>query len=150
MSNTFTSMFCHCVWSTKNRYKFLESPYDKMVYRFITGIAQNEGSDIISIGGMPDHVHLLILMKPTESIARLVKCMKSGSTKMIRQTSPDLRDFAWQRGYGAFSVSLSQSDVVQKYIQNQKKHHEKRSFEEEFLGLLKRHDVSYDERYLYG
>lgn len=142
-------MFFHLVWSTKNRIPYLEDARDETINSYISGIAKKEGAEILSIGGMPDHRHLLISMKPTETLARLVKCMKSISTKMIRKRDPEVSCFAWQPGYSVFTVSSSKIDVVKRYIQNQKEHHVDRNFEEECIRLLQKHNIEYDERNLF-
>ncbi|MFH1832309.1 MAG: IS200/IS605 family transposase [bacterium] len=91
-------------------------------------IIHSEGGLLVSIGGMPDHIHLLVETKPTESISRLIRCIKSESSKLIRQSHPNLENFSWQRSYGSFSVSYSISGAVTKYIQNQATHHKNKSF----------------------
>ena len=150
MSNTFSSIFFHCVWSTKNRNPILVKPHDKLAYRLITNVVHNEGGNVIAIGGIADHVHLFIAVKPSESIARLVRNVKSISSKTLCKSDPELQNFAWQRGYSVFSVSSSRCQDVKKYIENQREHHKERSFEYELRALLKRHNVEYDERYLFG
>ena len=142
MSDTFSSIYFHYIWGTKNRHPFLRTPLDSRAYAMIRKIAYYEKANVIAIGGAPDHVHILVATKPSENISRLVRCLKSGSSKMIRKKN-DM--FAWQCGYGVFSVSLSRVDDVKRYIKNQKKHHDVRSFNNEFQELLRRHKVTFDD-----
>ena len=103
----------------------------------------------LSIGGVEDHVHLLLSLPATMSIAKAMQLIKGGSSKWVHDSFPDQRLFAWQTKYGAFSVSVSQLDRIIKYIENQQRHHRRMSFQEEFIALLKRHKIEYDERYLW-
>ena len=103
----------------------------------------------LAIGGVEDHVHLLLSLPATMPIAKAVQLIKGGSSKWVHDTFPDQRLFAWQTKYGAFSVSVSQVDKIVAYIENQEKHHRKMTFQEEFIALLKKHRITYDERYLW-
>jgi REP element-mobilizing transposase RayT len=103
----------------------------------------------LSIGGVEDHVHLLLSLPATMPMAKAMQLIKGGSSKWVHEMFPDQRLFAWQTKYGAFSVSASQSDKIIKYIENQPEHHRKMSFQEEFVALLKKHNIEYDERYLW-
>ena len=103
----------------------------------------------IEIGGMPDHVHVLLSLPSTLSIAKALQLIKGGSSKWVHDTFPEHRLFGWQVKYGAFSVSVSQLDKIIEYIRNQEAHHQKMTFQDEFLALLKKHQVAYDERYLW-
>ena len=104
----------------------------------------------LSIGGTADHVHILLAIPSTLSIAKAIQLVKGGSSKWISDTFPKLREFAWQKGYGAFSVSISGIDETVAYIQAQEEHHRNRTFQEEFLAFLKKHGIAYDERYIWG
>ena len=103
----------------------------------------------IEIGGMEDHVHILLSLPSTLSIAKALQLIKGGSSKWVHETFPDHRMFGWQVKYGAFSVSVSQLDTIIQYIKDQKEHHRQMTFQEEFIALLKKHRVEYDERYLW-
>jgi len=103
----------------------------------------------LSIGGVEDHVHILLSLPATMPVAKAMQLIKGGSSKWVHETFPDQRLFAWQTKYGAFSVSVSQVDKLIKYIENQEPHHQKLSFQEEFVALLKKHNIEYDERYLW-
>ena len=144
MNNVYSSDFIHLVWSTKNRIHFIESSYKDRLYSYITGIAQKRGDTIIAIGGMQDHIHILVSLKPTASVAQFVCAIKSSSSKFMRQFDIETSTFSWQTGYGRFSVSASMLNAVKIYIQDQEKNHVRRSFEEEFFGLLEKHNISYD------
>ena len=113
------------------------------------GIAKENGMTPVIINGMEDHVHLLLSLPPNMAIAKAMQLIKGGSSKWIHETFSDQRLFAWQEKYGAFSVSVSQLEPTTRYIKNQKTHHRTRSFQEEFLMLLKKHRIEFDERYLW-
>ena len=113
----------------------------------MTGIARRMKIDMISIGGMEDHAHMLVTLPADLDLAKAINTIKVNSSRWMKGTVPS---FAWQRGYGAFSVSASNIDEVKRYIENQEQHHAKRSFEEEFTTLLKRHRVEYDPKYVFG
>lgn len=115
----------------------------------MAGIVKNIGGKALLINGMPDHVHLLVSLPATLSITDAVRLIKTNSSRWVHQTWQTRRSFAWQTGYGAFSVSLSNKDAVYKYIAKQEWHHRKKSFQEEFLDFLKKHGIEYDERYVW-
>ena len=112
------------------------------------GIVRDENGTLYKIGGMPDHVHLLIQWRTGESAATLMRNVKSRSSQWVHQTFPTMSAFAWQEGYGVFSVSESRIDSVRVYIRNQEQHHHTTTFEEEYLAFLNAHRVEYDERYV--
>ncbi|MFH1831203.1 MAG: IS200/IS605 family transposase [bacterium] len=141
MSDTYSSLYFHCVWSTQNRFPSLTSPFDVKAYGFIGSMVNREGGKILAIGGMPDHVHLLFSIKPSDSVARMMRYVKGGSSKLLKDSHINMKYFAWQKGYGVFSVSRSNIDVVARYIKNQEIHHKERSSESEFAMLLKLHDI---------
>jgi REP element-mobilizing transposase RayT len=119
------------------------------LWPFLGGIARQNQMKAIEIGGMPDHVHILVSLPSTLSIAKALQLLKGGSSKWVHATFPEHRLFGWQTKYGAFSVSVAQMDKTIHYIQHQEEHHRKMSFQEEFLALLKKHRLTYDERYLW-
>ena len=119
------------------------------MYKYITGIIQNKGHKIIAINGMLDHIHIFIGMKPKEAISDLVRDVKKDSSKLINTKNWIRGQFNWQEGFGGFSYGHSQISDVAVYIENQKKHHKKRTFKEEYLELLKNFQIEYDERYLF-
>lgn len=119
------------------------------MYRYMTGIVQNQGHKLLAINGMPDHVHVFIGMNPKQSISDMMQNLKGDSSKWINEKKVVRGHFEWQSGYGAFSYSHSQIDAVVQYIINQEEHHRKRTFTEEYLALLQKFDVAYDNRYLF-
>ncbi len=150
VSHSYSNLLCHCVWSTKDRQKFLSSPiFNNRIYKYIGGIIKNENGSLIEIGGMSDHIHLFFLIKPNVALASLMRVVKSKSSKFIRENQLACQTFAWQPGYGAFSVSVSQFDTVVRYIKNQKEHHKVCSFEEEYLKLLDKHGIVYAKQYVF-
>jgi REP element-mobilizing transposase RayT len=113
------------------------------------GIARENGMKAMGIGGMEDHVHLLLSLPSTVAIAKAIQLIKGGSSKWVHETFPKHQDFGWQEGYGAFSLGISQVDRTRNYIESQAAHHRKQTFQEEFLAFLKKHQMEYDERYLW-
>ncbi|MCK4658042.1 MAG: IS200/IS605 family transposase [Phycisphaerae bacterium] len=150
MGHSYTALYYHIVFSTKNRTPQITSEFHTRLYDYIGGIVKGENGTLLAAGGMPDHVHLLVAFHATECVADMLRRIKTNSSKWIHETRPDKRHFAWQPGYGAFTVSRSNLDQVQAYIENQKTHHAHLSFEEEFISFLKRHGVPYDEKYIWG
>jgi REP element-mobilizing transposase RayT len=137
------------IFSTKNREPLIESALAPRLREYIAGICRGKGNVLVAAGGMPDHVHLLVSLGKQSSVADVVRDIKSNSSAWIHQTCPNLRAFAWQTGYGAFSVSQSNLDQVKAYITGQHEHHRVRSFQEEFLAFLERHHIEHDERYIW-
>ena len=147
---TYSSLFFHLIWSTKERVPLISDLIENKLHAYMVGTVQGKGGNVIQIGGMPDHVHLLVRLKPDQSLPELVKVIKYSSGKWMRDVAPAFSKFSWQTGYGTFSVSRSQTDVVQQYIKNQKEHHKVRGFAEEFEVILKNHNVEYKNEYLLG
>ena len=119
------------------------------LYEYLGGILRGEGGCLVAAGGTADHVHLLCRLDKQTSVAGAVRTIKANSSRWIHQTFPLLRRFAWQVGYGAFAVSYSQLDSVKRYIDGQAEHHRTISFQDEFIAFLRRHDIAFDERYLW-
>ena len=148
MGDTFTKLIYHLVFSTKGRVPSITVQIRERLYEYIGGIIRAEGGSLIQIGGMPDHVHLLARLKADVSVAEIVRVVKSNSSRWMHEM-PDLdRGFGWQTGYGAFTVSSSQIASVQRYIRTQEKHHARRSFKDELIELLQKHEIEFDERYI--
>ena len=139
----------HCIFSTKERRPFITPPLRECLWPFLGGIARQNKMKAIKIGGVEDHVHILLSLPSTINIAKAMQLLKGGSSRWIPETFPEHRLFVWQEEYGAFSVSLSQLDKTIQYIQNQATHHRKMTFQEEFLALLKKHRIEYDTRHLW-
>jgi putative transposase len=150
MPHTFINCYIHYVFSTKNRQPLLSPALRERLYPYFGGIASQNNLQIIISGGTENHVHILALLSATLTISKAIQLLKGGSSKWLHDTFPDQHQFAWQEGYGAFSVSQSQTPTVVEYIRNQAEHHKKLSFEEEFLALLKKHRLEYDVRYVWG
>ncbi len=150
MPQSFISMNCHVIFSTKNREPLLTPEVATRLYEYIGGTACETGNRLLAAGGMPDHVHLVVSLGKQEAVADTVRDIKSNASRWIHETFAKLRGFVWQTGYGAFSVSLSNVDDVKRYIANQQEHHRVRTFKEEFIAFLKRHNIEYDERYIWS
>lgn len=149
MAGKHISLLVHFTWSTAGREPWLEPNMRDDLYAYIGGIANNKRSKLISAGGMFDHIHLLASLPSTISLADFVNVVKSNSSRWIHKSFDGLRNFAWQEGYGAFSVSRSEQQRVVKYVANQENHHRKRTFKQELIILLDKHEIEYDERYLW-
>jgi putative transposase len=150
MAHSYSSILFHLVWSTKNRDPWIDKETKKRLYSYIRRLSEDEGASLFAINGMPDHVHILVKLKPSIQLADFVRKLKGGSSKWARQTLPGLSDFFWQDGYGAFTVGYSTKDAVLKYIRNQKEHHREKSYDAEFTELLKMQEIQYDERFVLG
>ena len=149
MSSTLTNLVYHIVFSTKGREPMIIADIRDELYRYIGGIIRGEGGTLLQIGGMPDHLHLVVKLKPTHELAKIMQKIKGNSSKWVNVQNRFKGRFAWQVGYGAFSVSESQIPVVVGYVKNQANHHQKLSFRDEFTLILERHQVEYDEQYLW-
>jgi putative transposase len=149
MGGTYNNIRLHVVFSTKNREPWIQPLLQERLYPFIGGIVREQSGKLMEIGGIPDHLHLLIGWRTDESISTLLRHIKSRSSAWVHETYPNMPYFRWQEGYGVFSVSHSQVQTVSKYIQNQADHHQVKTFKEEFIALLKAHDIEYDERYIF-
>lgn len=150
MANTYTSLNYHVVFSTKNREPFLCDEIRERLWPYLGGIARENAMRAFAIGGVADHVHLLLAIPPTMSVAKAVQLIKGGSSHWVKETFAEMTSFAWQDGYGAFTVSESQIAAVKEYIQQQAEHHRRKSFAEEYREFLQRHQIELDERYLLG
>ncbi|HZR06395.1 MAG TPA: IS200/IS605 family transposase [Candidatus Udaeobacter sp.] len=146
--HSFTSCLIHCVWSTKNREPWLTPDLRERLWPYLAGIARQNQIKTFAIGGVADHVHILFSLPATLSIAKATQLLKGNSSKWIRETFPKMRSFAWQEGYGAFSVGISGIDATVNYIRNQTEHHQTRSFRAEFIAMLQKHGFTYQESML--
>lgn len=149
MAHTYTALFYHITFSTKLRKRFLTPARCERVWPYIAGIAKNNKFEVRGVGGTADHVHILASMPPTRDVSKAVQLIKGGSSKWIHETFPELADFAWQEGFGAFSVSASNTKQTLRYIANQEEHHRTRSFKDEYLALLDKHGIEYDLKYVF-
>jgi REP-associated tyrosine transposase len=149
MADTFSSLNVHAVFSTKNREPLLVGEIKERLWAFMGGIAKRNEMKPLCIGGLPDHVHLLLSLPTTLSVAKAIQLIKGGSSAWVHETFSSLRHFAWQSGYGAFSVSVSHVAETITYIQNQVEHHRLKSFQEEYVSFLKKHGIRFEARYLW-
>ena len=149
MANTYTSLHYHIVFSTKNREPWITTEIEKRVWSFLGGIAREKSMTALQVGGMDDHIHMLVGAPPTMAPAKAAQLIKGGSSAWIKDTFPQLRRAGWQDGYGAFTVSQSKIDEIVNYIKQQRKEHLSKTFKQEYLGLLKRHEIPYDLRYVF-
>ncbi len=147
MAGTFSQIYLQVIFAVKGRYSLISIDWETELYKYITGIVTNKDQKLISINGMPDHIHLLIGIKPSCKLSDLVREIKKSSNEWIRVHK--MPNFSWQEGYGAFSYSRSDLDRVINYIQNQKIHHQKKSFKEEYHSFLKKYSIEFDEAYLF-
>ena len=150
MGHTYTNLLVHCVFSTLNREPLLRRDVRDRVWQFIGGIARENNMHALQVGGYTDHVHVLLSIRANQTVSKAMQEIKSGSSSFIHQQWRDLRGFAWQEGYGAFSVSESSREDVVQYIANQEEHHKTKTFQEEYVAFLKKNAIEYDERYVWG
>jgi REP element-mobilizing transposase RayT len=146
---SFASLQYHVIFSTKNRDPAIDRALQPRLYEYVGGVLRGHRGVLLAAGGMPDHVHLLVGLHRETSVAEAVKLVKAHSSKWVHETFPDRQAFAWQAGYGAFTVSYSGVDQVKRYIAGQEEHHRTRTFQEEFIAFLRRHGINYDERYVW-
>ena len=150
MANTYINILVHAVFTTKNREPWLSSSLRERLYPYICGIARENSLKVLCIGGTDNHVHILLSLNSTTSIAKATQLIKGGSSKWIHDTFPEQKLFSWQEGYGAFSIGISNVDETRQYIENQEKHHSKESFCDEYLKFLRKNNINFDEKYLWG
>jgi putative transposase len=149
MGNTYTALHFHFVFSTKNRRPWISHNIEERVWNYLGGVARENGMKPILTGGMPDHIHMALGLPSTLAVSKAVQQIKGASSKWIKETFPRFDEFAWQDGYGAFSVSKSVLPTVVSYIERQPDHHHRATFQEEFVTLLKLHEIEYEEKYLW-
>lgn len=144
--SSYAQNHVHLVFSTKGRLKTISKDMQSRLWRYIAAICKNNAMTVFAVGGMADHIHILFRLPPAISLVRAVTLIKSNSSKWMKETK---KTFAWQEGYGAFSVSSSNVSAVIRYIDRQEFQHKKKGFEEEFIALLKKHGVDYDPKYVF-
>lgn len=149
MANTYTQIHIQAVFAVQNRQSLIALEWKNELYKYITGVVQNNGHKMLPINGMPDHIHLLFGLRPAQSLSDLIKYVKQDSSKWINNRQISNRKFSWQSGYGAFSYAKPQLPNIIRYIANQEQHHSKRSFQEEYIDLLKAHEIEFDDQYLF-
>ncbi len=149
MPGTYSQILLHVVFSTKRRERWIAPSVAERLYPYIGGIVRAERGVLHYIGGIEDHVHLYLRWRPDAAISDLMRTVKSRSSKWIHETFPTLGSFAWQEGYSVFTVSKSQEAGVKKYIADQHEHHRKEDFQTELLRMLRKHEIEFDERYVF-
>jgi putative transposase len=149
MANTYTQIHIQAVFSVQNRECIILKSWKDELFKYITGIVQNNNHRLLAINGMPDHVHLLFGLRPAQSLSDLMQDIKGSSSKWINEKRFVRGKFSWQEGYGAFSYSKAELPNVLSYIDNQQIHHRKKTFTEEYLEMLKEFEIEYDERYVF-
>jgi putative transposase len=150
MGHTFSQLLYHLVFSTQYRAGLIGPGFREELHSYLGGIVRNEGGSLVTIGGMPDHVHLLVRLKPTIRLPDLLRSVKANSSRWVHERADLPRGFAWQEGYGAFTVSQSSAPAVFRYILNQEHHHRRRSFEQEWISLLKKNGIAFDPAAPFG
>lgn len=149
MPNTYTQLYIHLVFAVKYRAAVIQPEWEEYLHRYIRGIVQNNGHKLLVINSVSDHLHLFAGLNPKQSISEIMQLVKGDSSEFVNKKGLTKRKFHWQDGYGAFSNSRSQIDAVIKYILNQKEHYHKKTFREEYIGMLKNYEVDYDEKYIF-
>ncbi|MBV8350645.1 MAG: IS200/IS605 family transposase [Verrucomicrobia bacterium] len=149
MANTYTQIYIHIVFAVQGRQNLLRREYNDELQKYMTGIISRQGQKLIAINNMPDHFHILIGQRPNVALSDLVRNIKAGSSGFINDRRWVAGRFSWQEGFGAFSYSHSQLNTVIRYVQNQQAHHRRKSFNEEYIELLKRFNVPHDQRYIF-
>jgi REP element-mobilizing transposase RayT len=139
----------HFVWGTANREPLIRKSWRDRLHGYIGGILEKKKAKLLAAGGVEDHIHVLASLPATISLADAASAMKSNSSRWVHEEIPQCKGFDWQAGYGAFSVSKSMEERVKAYIHNQEEHHRKQRFSEEFMALLEKHGIAYEERYLW-
>jgi len=149
MANTYSQIYIQIVFAVQGRQNLITKNHQEELHKYITGIVQKREQKMLTVYCNPDHTHLLVGLKPNITISDLVRDIKAGSSNFINENRWVKGKFNWQEGYGAFSYSRSQIDRVAKYILNQEEHHRKKSFKDQYLELLEKFEIEYDERYLF-
>jgi putative transposase len=147
MSHTYTVLLVHCVFSTKNRRRLIPDRIQSRLWSFVGGIARKNGFKALVVGGTEDHMHVLLSLPATIPVAKAAQLLKGASSRWMNESVKN--GFAWQEGYGAFTIGISQKPDTVAYIQQQREHHHKRDFRQEFLAFLKKHGVEYDPGYVW-
>lgn len=149
MADAYTQLYVQLVFAVKSRASLIKSEWEDELYKYITGIVQNRRHKMLAINGMPDHIHIFVGLNPADSVSDLVREIKKSSNSFINEQKFTKVTFQWQAGYGAFSYSRSALDNVINYIKNQKEHHRKKTFREEYLAFLKLYAIDYKDEYLF-
>lgn len=149
MANTYTQIHLQLIFAVQNRRSLIQESWEDRLYEYITGIVQQHTHKMIIINGMPDHLHIVIGMRPIQSLSDLMQDIKGSSSKWINDNKLSVGKFNWQEGFGAFSYSKSQLPKLIEYVKNQKEHHKKKTFIDEYKEFLKAYEVDFDEKYIF-
>ena len=149
MAHSFVSQLLHCVFSTKERRPLITPALQERLYPYLGGIARENKMKLVAVGGVADHVHLLVSLPSALSVAKAMQLIKGGSSKWVHETFAEQRSFEWQEGYGAFSIGVGDVNRTVSYINGQAEHHKRQDFKSELLAFLRKHDIEYDERYVF-
>ncbi|MEA5425728.1 IS200/IS605 family transposase [Arcicella lustrica] len=149
MAGTFSQIYIQVVFAVRSRNSLIHSTWEEELYKYISGICKNKGQKLLAINGMPDHIHILIGLKPSSCLSDLVREIKKSSNDFINEKRFTTSKFQWQEGYGAFSHSHSALDNIISYINNQKEHHQKHTFKEEYISFLKKFEIAFKDEYLF-
>ena len=149
MANTYTQIYIHAMFAVEGRQNLIKSEHNDELQKYIAGIVSGQKQKLIAINNMPDHLHLLIGLRPDAALSDLMRDIKAGLSKFINEQHWVAGKFSWQEGFGAFSHSRSQLGIVIRYLENQQRHHARRSFRDEYVELLEKYGVEYDQRYIF-
>lgn len=149
MPNTYTQLYFHVVFAVKARQNLIAANWKEELYKYITGIVTNKNQKLLAVNGMPDHIHLLIGMKPDATLSDLIRDVKANASRFINEKKWVAGKFEWQTGFGAFTLGHSQLDVVINYIKRQEEHHKTKSFREEYIALLERYEIDFKTDYIF-
>ncbi len=149
MSNTYSQIYIHVVFAVQGRQNLLQKPWRNKVFAYISGVLTKKGQKSLIVNGVADHVHVFFQLKPNVSLSEIVRDIKNSSTHYINDNKWLKSKFGWQSGYGAFSYSISQMGTVYRYVENQEIHHQKRTFKDEYLELLKKFEIEFSDQYLF-
>jgi putative transposase len=150
VANTYVALHYYVVFSTKNRERWIAEAIEERVWSYVAGIASQHEMTVLKIGGLEDHLHIVVAIPSTLTVSRAVQLMKGASSRWIRQTFPELEAFGWQEGYGAFTVSKSALSATMSYVERQRERHQRQTFEVELRALLDRHEIAFDDRFLWA
>ncbi len=148
MPSSYTNLLYHLIFSTKDRQPLIKGEHQQRLYEYIGGIIRGQGGISLAINGTEDHVHILAKLRPDKALSHVLRDLKANASGWLHDVFPDLRDFSWQRGYGAFTISQSNVNKVRDYIARQAEHHQRKSSREEFIEFLQANGIEFDERYV--
>lgn len=149
MPQSLSNLVIHVIFSTKNRERLLDASVRPNLFSYLATVARNADCECYRVGGVEDHVHLAIRLSRSISVSKLISTLKTASSQWLKIQAPELANFSWQSGYGVFSVSPSDLELLQSYIDRQEEHHQKKTFQDEFRAFLTKYEIAYDERYVW-